>query len=372
MATRQGDMAELLTKRPQIDGLRALAMIGVLYVHFWNDMPVTEYVRVTLFLVISGFLITHILLTAKARGGHIVVRNFYIRRSLRLFPALMVCFATAWALNADGFRASAAWHFLPTSNLYFAISKQMHPWVVGDLWSLNVLEQFYLAWPLVILLLSEKTLHVVVVLGLAALVFVHANAGPLGIDGWWLFLVLSFDPILTGALAYLLQRHAPVRQVITSPLALALAVAVLVSPLLLWEGFGRSESYRVFAQPAVAVLVVGAYQGYRGPIGLLLQSPPAQFLAMISYGVYVYHLMVWYCVVQVYPAFFAKGPLTFAVISALTLALATVSWYTLEAPIGRLKSAFPVRKTEPKAPKAIAAKPALAPRAPEALPVTYP
>jgi len=89
-------MTDALIKRPQIDGLRALAMIGVLYVHYWNKAPVTEYVRVTLFFVISGFLITHILMNAKARGGHILVRNFYIRRALRLFPALIVCFAAAW------------------------------------------------------------------------------------------------------------------------------------------------------------------------------------------------------------------------------------------------------------------------------------
>jgi peptidoglycan/LPS O-acetylase OafA/YrhL len=342
-------MTELLTKRPQIDGLRALAMLGVLYVHFWNDMPVTENVRVTLFLVISGFLITHILMNAKARGGHIVVRNFYIRRALRLFPALMVCFAVAWAFNADGFRASAAWHFMPTSNIYFAINKQMHPWVMGHLWSLNVLEQFYLAWPLVVLFLSEKTLHVVVVLGLAALIFVHTNASHLGIDGWWRFMLLSSDPILMGALAYLLQRHKPVRQVMTSPFAIALSLIVLASPLVLWAGFGHSSSYRIFAQPAVAILVVGAFQGYRGPIEWLLQSPPAQFLAMISYGVYVYHLMVWYVVVQVYPPLFTKGPLIFAVLSAVTIAVATVSWYVMEEPIGRLKDAFPVRRGQPKA-----------------------
>ena len=342
-------MAELLTKRPQIDGLRALAMLGVLYVHFWNDMPVTEYVRVTLFFVISGFLITHILMNAKARGGHIVVRNFYVRRALRLFPALMVCFAVAWALNADGFRASAAWHFMPTSNIYFALTQDWHPWVVAHLWSLNVLEQFYVAWPLVILFLTEKTLHVVVVAGLAVLVFLHANVGPLGIDGWWLMLVFAFDPILTGALAYLLQRHPPVRQVMTSPFALALALTVLASPLLLWESFGHSASYRFFAQPAVAVLVVGAFQGYRGPIGWLLQSPPAQFLAMISFGVYVYHMMVLYLVAEAFPVFYTKGPLTFAVLSAVTIAVATVSWYVMEAPIGRLKDTFPVRRAQPKA-----------------------
>lgn len=362
-------MAELLTKRPQIDGLRALAMLGVLYVHFWNTMPVTEYLRVTLFFVISGFLITHILMNAKARGGHIVVRNFYIRRALRLFPALMVCFAVAWALNADGFRASAVWHFLPTSNIYFALTQEWHPWVVAHLWSLNVLEQFYLAWPLVILFLSEKILHVVVVGGLAVLVFVHANASHLAIGGWWLVLVFAFDPILTGALAYLLQRHPPVRQVMTSPFAVAVAAAVLASPLALWDGFGHSDSYRFFAQPAVAILVVGAFQGYRGPIGWLLQSPPAQFLAMISFGVYVYHMMVWYVMAQAFPVFYTKGPLTFAVLSGVTIAVATVSWYVMEAPIGRLKHAFPVRRTGPMAAPVSTAEPA---PTPASLPISFP
>ena len=353
-------MAELLTKRPQIDGLRALAMLGVLYVHFWNDMPVTENVRVTLFLVISGFLITHILMNAKARGGHIVVRNFYVRRALRLFPALMVCFAVAWALNADGFRASAAWHFMPTSNIYFALTQDWHPWVVAHLWSLNVLEQFYVAWPLVILFLTEKTLHVVVVAGLAVLVFVHANATHLAIDRWWLVLVFAFDPILTGALAYLLQRHLPVRQVMTSPFAVALAVAMLALPLVLWDGFGHSDSYRFFAQPAVAILVVGAFQGYRGPIGWLLQSPPAQFLAMISFGVYVYHMMVWYVMAEAFPVLYTPGPLTFAVLGTTTIVVATVSWYAMEEPIGRLKNAFPVRRTGPKAIPVSAAEPVTA------------
>jgi peptidoglycan/LPS O-acetylase OafA/YrhL len=362
-------VAELLTKRPQIDGLRALAMLGVLYVHFWNTMPVTEYLRVTLFFVISGFLITHILMNAKARGGHIVVRNFYIRRALRLFPALMACFVAAWALNADGFRASAAWHFMPTSNIYFALTQGWHPWVVAHLWSLNVLEQFYVAWPLVILFLSEKILHVVVVGGLAVLVFMHANASHLAIGGWWLVLVFAFDPILTGALAYLLQRHPPVRQVMTSPFAVAVAVAVLASPLVLWDGFGHSDSYRFFAQPAVAVLVVGAFQGYRGPIGWLLQSPPAQFLAMISFGVYVYHMMVWYVIAQAFPVFYTKGPVTFGVLSGVTIAVATASWYMMEAPIGRLKHAFPVRRTGPKAAPVSAAEPI---PAPASLPISLP
>jgi peptidoglycan/LPS O-acetylase OafA/YrhL len=206
-------LSDLSNKRPQLDGLRALAMIGVLYVHFWDGAPVTEHVRVTLFLVVSGFLITHILTTAKERGGNIVVRNFYIRRSLRLFPALIICFAIAWVFDADGFRSSVVWHMLSASNIYFAIQKQFTPWVVAQLWSLNVLEQFYLVWPLVILYFTSKTIHVFVLVGLSALFFVHANANELGINGWWLSLFLAFDPILTGVLAYLLHPSSTVKRV---------------------------------------------------------------------------------------------------------------------------------------------------------------
>lgn len=326
-------------------------MLGVLYVHYWGDTPITEHIRVTLFLVISGFLITHILMTAKSRGGALVARNFYLRRALRLFPALLITFAVAWGLDADDFRASAAWHLLPTSNLYFATHETMKPWVVAHLWSLNLLEQFYLLWPVVILYLSEKTLHVVIVLGIAAMAFVQANAAALGLDGWWLNFVFAFDPILMGALACVLYRHRPLREVLTAPMTVVLSLLVLASPLLIpqfpaWANFGHSTSYRFFAQPALAVLVMGAFQGYGGPLGWLLQSPPARFLAQISYGVYVYHLLGWYVVGKFYPAIFAKGPFTFVVMTAVTVGLATGSWYFVEAPIGRLKRYFPVRRAE--------------------------
>jgi peptidoglycan/LPS O-acetylase OafA/YrhL len=338
-----------LTVRPQLDGLRAVAMIGVLYVHFWDSSPVTEHVRVTLFLVLSGFLITYMLTTAKARGGILVVRNFYIRRALRLFPPLLITFVLAYILDADGFRSSAGWHILPTSNIYFSINETTRPWVVGHLWSLNLLEQFYLTWPLAILFLSEKTLHIVIILGIFALTFVRANASALGVDGWWLFFVFSFDPILMGAFFYLIQRHRQIHEVLTGRFATALSLAILVSPILIshldaWHEFGHSDSYRFLSQTAIAVLVVGAFAGYSGPIGWSLKSSLARFLAKISYGVYVYHLLIWYVIVQIYPSLFAKGPMTFIVLTALTIVIAMLSWRFIEAPISRMKRYFPVRQ----------------------------
>lgn len=324
-------------------------MIGVLYVHFWDNAPITEHVRVTLFLVLSGFLITHILMIGKERGGTIIVKNFYFRRALRLFPPLFITFAVAFALDADGFRTSAGWHLLPTSNIYFAINETTRPWVVGHLWSLNLLEQFYLIWPLVILFLNEKTLHLVIVLGISALTFVRANAVALGVDGWWLFFVFSADPILMGAFFYMIQRHAAICQILTGRFLIVLAVFILGSPVLIahlegWQKFGHSESYRFFAQAAIAILVVGAFTGYSGPIGRILESAVFRFLAKISYGVYVYHLLIWYITVKIYPDLFVKGLNAFLVMTLITLCLATLSWYFFELPLGRLKRFFPIRR----------------------------
>lgn len=327
--------------RPQIDGLRALAMIGVLYVHFVDTTPVTEHVRVTLFFVVSGFLITHILLTAKERGKTLIVGNFYVRRALRLFPALIVTFLLSYALDADGFRASAAWHILPTSNIYFALTEKVSPWPVGHLWSLNVLEQFYLLWPLVILGLSLRNVWVVTIGLFAAISFLRVNGEYFGSNGWWRFLVLSGDPILVGVIAYLVQRQAEARAVLLAPWARMVAIFVLFAPFYLWEGFGESQTYRFAAQPALAVIVVGAYAGYRGPLGAILGSALSRFVSKISYGVYVYHLPLWYVISIIYPPLFAKGWSTFAVMSAMTVLAATLSWYLLEEPVSRLKSRFP-------------------------------
>lgn len=233
----------------------------------------------------------------------------------------------------------------------------MKPWVAAHLWSLNLLEQFYLLWPLVVLFLNEKALHVVVVLGIAGLAFVRANAAAFGLDGWWMNFVFAFDPILMGALACLLYRLAPVREVLTAPLTVFLSMLFLVLPVLIvqvpgWQDFGHTISYRFFAQPALAVLVMGAFQGYKGPLGWLLQSPPARFLAQISYGVYVYHMLAWFMVGELYPAIYVKGPFTFVMMTTVTIGLATVSWYLMEARIGRLKSYFPVRRAETNGPAA--------------------
>ena len=222
----------------------------------------------------------------------------------------------AAVFDMDGFRASFGWHVLQLSNIYFSLNESTKPWITGHLWSLNVLEQYYLIWPLVILLLPIQRIYGVVLAILAGAIFVRVNAGHRGINGWWTFFLFSFDPIASGALAYLLTTNAKVAEVLRSAPVLLASIAVLASSLFMWEKFGDSESYRLLMQPALCAIVVGAFHGYDGLIGWVLSNRVARFLSTISYGVYMYHLMVWWFVAQVAPDLFVKDARTFVVVSA--------------------------------------------------------
>ncbi len=170
--------------RAQIDAPRALAMAGVLQVHFWTDAPVTGFVRVSLFFVGPGFPITHVLYRARvrngepSRNGQPAVPTFHIRRALRLRPALAVLVAVGSFFDIDGFRERARWHILPLSNFSFAHFGDVRPFVTGQLWSLSLLEQFYLFWPLVLLFLPLPLVYVLAGAGRVLVVFLLILALP--------------------------------------------------------------------------------------------------------------------------------------------------------------------------------------------------
>ena len=140
-------------RQPQLDGLRAVAVAAVAWSHWERDYQagIPFGAGVHLFFVLSGFLITRILLDvrqASDRGA--AIRAFYIRRALRIFPAFYVTLLLAWIAGVPLVRESLAWHATYLSNVWIF---QMDQWPgsISHLWSLAVEEQFYLAWPFLIL-----------------------------------------------------------------------------------------------------------------------------------------------------------------------------------------------------------------------------
>lgn len=199
--------------RPDIDGLRALAVTSVITFHAGIPAINGGYIGVDIFFVISGFLISGILLNELETHGQIEIRTFYARRIRRLFPALYAVllttlFASAWILTPLGplqdlsFSAAATAlygsniYFWRARNHYFAESSDLQPLL--HTWSLGVEEQFYIVWPLLFALAWARGRHIgltqkksvnylifgTLVISLIACVIGTASHPDLGWEGW--------------------------------------------------------------------------------------------------------------------------------------------------------------------------------------------
>jgi peptidoglycan/LPS O-acetylase OafA/YrhL len=130
--------------RPDIDGLRAFAVMAVVLFHAGLDAVPGGFVGVDIFFVISGYLITNLLLREHERTSTINLREFYIRRAFRIFPAAFLFLAVVIVL----YWRDMHWYHIASAVFYVANMDITRPWIFGHLWSLSIEEQFYLLWPL--------------------------------------------------------------------------------------------------------------------------------------------------------------------------------------------------------------------------------
>ncbi|RWO95868.1 acyltransferase [Mesorhizobium sp.] len=331
-------------RRAQIDGLRVLAMVGVLYVHYWNERPTLEFVRVSLFFVVSGFLISHILLSSKDSLSKKSIINFYIRRSLRLLPSLFLILLTAVLFDMDGIRSNIMWHVFQGSNLFFYVTEGWKPWIVAHLWSLNIVEQFYIISPLVIMLFSKRSIFLIYTSIFTLSIFLRVHCLDLGISPWAKSVLFVFDPLAAGAILALVKENRDVQAILTSRLSNFVSIAIIVSPFAIGDKFGQSESYRILSIYALSSIVLSAYVGYTGVVALVLANPVSRFLSRIGYATYIYHMAIWWLIAEHWPTLYHKGPTTFFVMSISTIIVATLSWHLVEKHFDALKAFFPVAK----------------------------
>lgn len=317
---------------PALDGLRAVAVGLVIADHARVPfLPGGGNVGVTLFFVLSGFLITSLLVAERRREGRVNLLGFYRRRAVRLLPALAFMLAIvvplAYVLWSPSILTAAAAVGLYVGNWSFAGGFDMGPLV--HTWSLAIEEQFYIVWPLILLPLlawSRRGLIVVTVGLIAAIVawrVILADDAP-----WprlWGGTDVRADALLVGCLlAVVTIRPRPVWWV---------AVAGgLVLPSLLYHQDARTFTIGLpIAIAASALAVSMASRGARW-----LEWEPLRNTGRIAYGLYLWNLpAAW-----IGRAWFGEG-FTFAGLAlelALTIIPAVVSWHFIEQPAQRWRS----------------------------------
>ena len=331
-----------LAYRPDIDGLRAVAVTSVLLYHAYPTLLPGGFVGVDVFFVISGFLITSLIL-AQLQDGSFTPLGFYRRRVRRLVPALLTLLAVCalvgllvmTPLELSWFGRSLAWSapflghaFLAGSQGYF--DNVSHLNALKHLWSLGVEEQFYLLWPLLLMLCVRHGVTRAVVLAVLLSSFLICIRHALDAPGSSFYLLSSrMWELAAGALiaSYGIRAQRPVANVfaVSGIVLIAASAAVLTGE---WPFPGWWA-----AVPVVGALGVIA----AGPTALLnravLASPPFVFVGRISYSLYLWHWPV-LAFTQI-----VHGPQLSPVLAtgclAVATALACVSYYFVETPARR-------------------------------------
>jgi peptidoglycan/LPS O-acetylase OafA/YrhL len=344
------------TFRRDLQGLRALAVIAVVLSHTFG-LPAGGFVGVDVFFVLSGFLITEMILRDHARTGRVSLTRFYGRRIRRLLPAaLLVLAATAGAsfLLLNRPRAESVvgdaissvllasnWRFAAAGTDYFSADGPVSP--LQHFWSLSVEEQFTLVWPALLLLAlataaSRSAARARVAVGVLAAVVVAASFTVAMVQTDTAPQVAYFSTATRAwelALGALVAAASPVLLRVPTVVRGAagwLGMAVIVAACLLLTADSSFPGPWALAPTIGAALVIAGGFGGASRSLVLLTNPLSVGIGNISYALYLWHFPVVVLLPLVLPDTLAAPQ---AVLLAATLALALISYALVEQPMHR-------------------------------------
>jgi peptidoglycan/LPS O-acetylase OafA/YrhL len=313
-------------------------------------------VGVDIFFVLSGFLITTLLLVEIERTGRLSFRNFYIRRALRLTPALLACVAffgvvdlVLWVNN----RETVLWS-MGASALFYVSNwiRALDLWNMlefGHTWSLAIEEQFYLIWPIALVALlwifrgSYIAIAIALAIVIASVATFRASSLLNGSPREWVSSGFHFrvDAIFAGAAAALLIARFRPRPSRLAAAGAALGVAAICAVLIM------HRTYLLWQQPIVVIATCAILVHLRinsaSALHRALSVKWLVYTGVISYGLYLYHYPLVYLTVYRFGGDLSvdvKRAIGFFVLFPLSYAIAIVSYRFLEAPALRLKRRF--------------------------------
>jgi peptidoglycan/LPS O-acetylase OafA/YrhL len=326
-----------LGRRPALDGIRGLAILLVMAQHFGIPLFASGGVAgVTTFFVLSGFLITTVLLEERERSGRVDLRAFYVRRAIRLLPALIVMLAffvlIEWGWDRIDYaapRAAAALLYVGNwANLAINLGPLFHTW------SLGVEEQFYAVWPLLIVVVltfsRRRALTVVAVSLVAICVGLRAAGFALG------ELERSVDSLMIGSLLALVATSGllPRSNWLAYPGIIVLAIASVV-PWTPTDPDGWAIGLLAIGLGAATVVASACAQP--SFVRKCLEARALVSLGRISYGLYLWHFVVLWLVGEPLMNAGWNWPVRLPVLLVVSLAAAAISWRYVEQPTMRLR-----------------------------------
>ncbi len=339
-----------------LDGLRFLSIVAVVWHHSVHNsgFKIGEFgfLGVDLFFVISGFLIVTLLLRERDKTGSISLRNFYMRRTLRIFPlyyAVILGLAALYFFAAPGSEVGQA--FLGELPIYLLYVANFFPVVFGIVWSLASEEQFYLLWPFLEKLLSAAIYPILLLMIAAnqALNFFREPLfGAIGLPQMADLPVMeaTFTPILLGVLlAHLLHDNKATRWLLALIARRHAALAWLALLLLAIELAPADISgvYRLLIQVIMVMLVGSTVIRDDSSLNRALTVPMIARIGAISYGIYLFHLHCITVVEKLLGRVAVQEPIAIFVCSLLlAIVIAELSFRFFETPFLRLKSRFSV------------------------------
>ncbi len=358
---RAGEMGYL----PGLDGIRALAVLGVLLYHGDLTWMRGGFLGVDVFFVLSGFLITTLITEEFARTGRIDFKRFYLARAKRLLPALLLMLVIVGMLaafiyreSAASFRADALASLLYVTNWWYIVSDASYFEAIGrppflqHLWSLAVEEQFYFLWPALTLILLRWR-------GRRG-VFYVAIAGALASTAWMAFLAITngypqeADPsrayfgsdshimgLLLGAALAMVWRPGRLSKHLTAGAKAVVTAIGFASLLVVLYFFWQVGEYSNFLYrggflvlSGVVCVLIAAASHPGAPFGKMIGSQPWRYIGQRSYGLYLYHWPI-YVITRPDLDIPLDGPALLALRLGLTFLVAELSYRYVEIPIRR-------------------------------------
>ena len=340
-----------LTYRPEIDALRAIAVTGVLIyhakVHFFNSLLFQGgYYGVDIFFIISGYLITGIIIKETDENSKFSFQNFYLRRARRILPALffviIISLPLAWyslmPFALIEYSKSIIYSISFLSNFFFYVTGLEYGAVSGLLkpllhtWSLSVEEQFYIFFPILLIILvkffKKEIFNPILIITFASLIFaqyfyvINQNLN-------FYFLPSRVWELLFGSLIFIYQKNKTIEisNLLSDILCVLGLIFILISFNIIYE-INPSPSIKTLI-PIIGSALIILFAKKEAVITKLLSNKSITSIGLISYSLYLFH----------YPIFafvrsnrLAQGAFDYSIVAIIILGLSVFSYFFIEKP----------------------------------------